>query len=189
MKRVLLLFAAIIAGHVARAQELEFFREDLSFTLQEDQFIVDGLYCFRNNSREEIRKMLFYPFPDTEYYGEISFLSIHVAGDTVSMVSRVTDHGSLFKLILPPGEEAMYRITYHQQLVPHEARYILTSTQEWGNPLEEANYTLLVPKELSVASFSIDPDATEEGPGHYKFVWSRKDFMPQIDFIFTFVKR
>ncbi|MCF8365294.1 MAG: hypothetical protein K9H16_05905 [Bacteroidales bacterium] len=165
-------------------QNISFYAEDLDFYLTDSTFEVDGLYYFRNNSTHDIKQMLFYPFPDIEKYGEITFIKIQIEGDTTSMLATQSAKGSLFKVKIPANGEVAYRINYGQKLKSCEAKYIITTTQAWHEPFEFANYSLSFPETMNVDSVSISPDSTAIEAGLKKYFWQRKDFMPDRDFIF-----
>ena len=171
---------------VAKGQNISFYAEDLNFHLTNETFEVDGLYYFRNNSGNEIKQMLFYPFPDVEKYGEISFISIHKDGDTASMLATKSVKGSLFKLNIPANGEVAYCINYGQKIKSNKAKYIITTTQAWKEPFEFANYSLNFPENISIDSISIVPDSSTIQGGVNKYFWHRKEFMPDKDFIFWF---
>lgn len=184
MKKIFLVGYLIYMVFSASGQNISFYAEDLDFYLTDKTFEVDGLYYFRNNSNKEIKQMLFYPFPDIEKYGEITFIKIHIEGDTTSMLATQSAKGSLFKVKIPANGEVAYRINYEQKLKTSEAKYIITTTQAWNAPFEFADYSLSFPKAIVVDSVSITPDTTAVEAGLKKYFWQRKDFMPDRDFIF-----
>lgn len=186
MKRLLILVLIIGLIPEAKSQKIEFFSEDLIFKLQQDIFEVDGLYFFRNITDSEVRQVLFYPFPDVKKYGEISFVSITMQGDTASMLLNQTERGAFFKLKLKPTEEAAYHIIYRQKLKTNEARYIIVTTQKWGKPFETADYRLEFPDTLRLTEISIEPDSTFRTDNQNIYLWHRQKFMPTVDFEFEF---
>jgi len=141
IKFKLLLLTLFFNGFLL-GQNISFFKEDLNFKLNQDSFVVDGLYYFRNTTNKEVQQMMFYPFPDIEKYGEINSIEITKKGDTVSQIATVSKKGSLFKLFIEPNGEAVYHIRYNQQLKSNQAKYIITSTQHWGEGFEQANYLI-----------------------------------------------
>ena len=164
------------------AQNISFFREDLIFTLNENNFEVDGLYYFRNTSDKKIQQVIFYPFPDINTYGEISSIKITTRDDTTSQIASISDFGSLFRLFIDPNGEVIYNIRYNQRLKSNQARYILTTTQQWGKAFEKANYALKVPANLHIDSLSINPDTMYKSNDSTYYFWYRENFMPEVDF-------
>jgi hypothetical protein len=170
------------------AQEVEFFREDLTFRLEDGFFAVEGDYFFRNTTDREVKKLLFYPLPESKIYGDITSLNINLKGNSTSMITGSSEEGAAFKLKLGPGEEATYRINYVQKLRSNEARYIITTTRHWGKGLEFATYRLDCSASIFLDSISIIPDTIFMEKRRYHYLWDREDFMPEVDFIFQFSK-
>ncbi len=185
-KKICLLTYFISLIFMANGQNISFYAEDLDFYINDTTFEVDGLYYFRNNSGDEIKQMLFYPFPDTDIYGKISFIKINIEGDATSMLATQSAKGSLFKVKIPANGEVAYRINYGQKIKSNTAKYIITTTQAWNAPFEFANYSLTIPENIGIDSVSINPDTLTIQEGAQKYFWQRKNFMPDEDFIFWF---
>lgn len=188
MKKWLTLSALFAIAFSCAGQKMDFFSETLTFRLQHDRLEVDGRYYFRNNADKELRQILFYPFPDVEKYGEISYISITREDDTASVLINQTLTGARFGVILAPGSEAAYHIVYRQELITNEAKYIIVTTQKWGKPFETAGYRLERPTDLELTAISIPPDTTFRTQDKFISLWSRQNFMPQEDFEFRFEK-
>jgi len=186
MKNIYCLTFFLSLQFLVNGQNLSFFAEDLHFYLNEKSFEVDGLYYFRNNTDKEIKQMLFYPFPDIAKYGDIDFIKIHIQGDTTSMLAMQSTKGSLFKVKIPAKGEVAYQINYQQRCKTNLAKYIITTTQQWNKPFEFANYSLTFPTSIIIDSISIPPDSVLNLEGENKYLWTRKNFMPIIDFEFDF---
>jgi len=186
--RLILLISCLLLIIQAFSQKISFFREDLGFRLSAEVFEVNGLYYFRNSTNQEVRQMLFYPFPDVEKFGEITYISVNNENDTTSLVATQSKHGTLFKLQIPPNGEVAYRIKYGQKNKGSTAKYIITTTQKWDKPFEVANYSLEFASEIRLDSISIPPDSVAKTTESTRFYWSRQNFMPVCDFDFFFRK-
>jgi hypothetical protein len=90
---------------------------------------------------------------------------------------KILKESIAFSIKLSPNDSFSLNIVYDQP-VKKENRYILRSTQAWGEALKVANYSLSV-KSFDVDQFSYDPDSTK-GNIYY---WQKKDFFPEKDFI------
>lgn len=186
MKKLLLSFVLLMTLFTGNAQKMDFFKEDLSFSLSDSLFEVDGLYYFRNLTPAALNQLLFYPFPDTEKYGDIVYIKINMEGDTVSQLATQTKAGSLFKVSIPPSNEAVYRIRYGQRFKTNEATYIILTTRQWQKPFETADYSLEVSEDLRIDHFSIEPDTLLIIDDSILYRWHRDNFMPEVDFEFRF---
>ena len=186
MKRILII--VLILGLFAdlKSQQIDFFSESLTFRLQDGSFEVEGLYYMRNNTDAEIIQTLFYPFPDVKRYGKISFVSIIKEGETNSLLRNQTEYGAVFNITLKAKEEAAYHIRYIQELKTTEAKYIITTTQVWKKPFEEANYQIEYPLSMKLVKSSIEPDTTFQSGNLNIYRWNRKNFMPTVDFEFRY---
>ena len=68
---MIILLTAIASSEVC-AQKLDFYREDLTFILDDSSFTVTGYYYFLNTSDDDEKLDLFYPFPADKTFGAIS---------------------------------------------------------------------------------------------------------------------
>ena len=186
MKRIFIIVLLLALFTDVKSQKIDFFSESLTFRLNYGSFELDGLYYLRNNTDSVIKQVLFYPFPDVERYGKISFVSITRKGETVSLLTRQTDYGAIFTVLLKPKEEAAFHIRYTQELISNEARYIIVTTQVWGKPFETADYRLEFPLSMKLIKTSIEPDSKFKSGNLNIHLWNRENFMPTVDFEFMY---
>ncbi len=186
MKIVAVVVFLFLICPIGFCQKMDFYSESLTFRLQKGQFELDGLYYLRNNTETELRQALFYPFPDIERYGEISYISITKEDDTTSMLIKQTEKGAMFAVHLLPKQEAAYHIIYRQSLKSYEAKYIILTTQKWGKPFETADYRLEHPGNLKLTDISILPDTSFYQNDRKIYLWQKNNFMPTVDFEFEF---
>lgn len=184
--RKLLVLILSFSSCVIFSQNLDFFREDLCFTISGGYFIVDGDYYFRNKLDIPLKMKLKYPFPDITKYGAVIsvFCIDNKSGDSCS-VFLSNQQFMMFDIDLEAREEKNYQIGYRQKMHGNTAMYILTTTQQWGKPFDTVNYRLLVRYYL-VDSLSYIPDTVEMINDVTFFYWRKKDFMPDRDFYVQF---
>lgn len=187
MKKQILVIFILIGSALLWSGDLQFFREDLRFTLTDSSFSVDGDYYFRNNSNKDLERILFYPFPQDSLYGEASE-AFAFSQDSLDVLTKISAEGSFFKVSLAGGEETYVRVGYTHQLLADKAEYILLTTRNWGVPFEVVNYSLQFPKELKIIDFSLLPDDLTEDDNNYYLSWYKEDFMPETNFIVKFNK-
>lgn len=181
-----LISVLILNSFRLHSQSLEFFEESLLFEINNGFFTVDGQYYFRNTGQEELNQILFYPFPagnGSEPIDSISVTGIPVP--TENPLIHRSEKGFSFLVRLKAGEEKAYHI-YYRQKVRNRATYILTSTLQWGKPLEKAFYQLTVPVDIQITGFSYTPDYLENKNNERIYYWFRQHFMPDKDFEFDF---
>lgn len=188
MKKYLLVIFLISLDYGADGPSLQFFREDLQFYLEGGKFRVDGLYYFRNAGDQPVKHVLFYPFPPVEKYGPVDSVFVNPENDTTSLIVHQTTKGCYFQLKIPAGDKRILHIGYRQLLKDSLAKYIVTTTQIWKMPFEQAGYTLMVNDSLTVVSFSVKPDSAWREGQYRRYIWQRRNFMPDRDFEFVFRK-
>jgi hypothetical protein len=183
---LLLLCISLTAQGSAR---LSFMQEDLNFKLSLHTFTVDGRYWFSNESDENIKQALFYPYPTDDYLGKAEFLKLKLIhplkGQNVKKLSG-SDKGFWFEVTLPAKTIMECRIAYKQKLKANKAKYIILTTNSWGRPLEQAIYTLQVPHSLKITSLSLAEPDIRHKLFHDVYRWELKNFHPDTDFIVEF---
>lgn len=171
--------AALSLNGGLAAQNLEFYREDLTFTLCSDSLRVEGDYYFRNTGALPIQRALFYPFPSDA--GKVTRYSCTDIGSH-SLCAPASQNGFNFTLSIAAVDSFICHMAYTQLYSADSMRYILTSTQTWGQALEEGNYVLYTT--LPGVKTSYPADSCTKDNGQYVFRWRRTNFLPRQDFIF-----
>lgn len=181
------LFSLLLFPCIAFSQNLQFYREDLSFEIKNGYFYVDGIYNFCNNGDKEIRQVLFYPFPADSLYGGVdSINALDVNAKSQNIITNKTEKGFFFKIALSPYGTNKYKISYRQKLLKNKAEYILLTTQKWGKPFVSCKYKLVTPSAMIITSSSYSPDSTKQRNDKKIYYWSKKDFMPDKNMVFYF---
>jgi hypothetical protein len=177
--KLFILFVLLLMIKQISSQNLQFYREEITFEIRDNYLYVDGIYNFCNNGKTEISTSLFYPFPIDSLYAEAD----SIISKTIISKSKT---GFFFNVNIKPYGIEKYRIGYRQKLLGNKAEYILLTTQKWGIPLECGIYRLIVPKNLKITSFSYPPDKFEEKNNKITYLWKKKDFMPDKNMLFYF---
>jgi len=167
------------------SQNLQFYREDIVFTLHENHMETDAVYHFVNVGEKEIKTPLFYPFPENTME-LIDFIEVKNDRTREAIPHRPGKSGIFFNIEVKAYGQASYRVFYRQKLVEKKFTYILTSTEAWNRPLEFANFKLQVPLEAKVDSMSYQPDTNFTSKDLQYFFWKKEDFMPDTDFSVLF---
>ena len=162
---------------ISAQREISFVEEYIDFGINAEKFVINGVYLFRNNTNRDIAQKITFPF------------GISTDSVTVNRVWDLTNgHGIDYKILkesiafsikLGPQDTFSLNIAYNQP-IKKENRYILRSTQAWGEALKMATYSLTV-KDVDVEQFSYAPDSIK-GNIYY---WQKRDFLPEKDFIVT----
>jgi hypothetical protein len=188
MKNILLLIVLTVLQSYCLtviSQDLQFYREDIVFSVSEDQVSTDAVYSFCNPGGKEITTLLFYPFPpDTRELIDSLVVTDLKAGTVIPF--REGKSGVFFPVSVNSYGQASYRVYFRQKLVENHFEYILTSTGSWGRPLEFANFELQVPTGILIDSLSYPPDSSFMINETRHYTWKKKDFMPDKDFVIEF---
>ena len=155
---------------------LRFESETIHVSLDPPLLRVEAEYVFRNRLTAPYAGTMFYPFPLDEEHPYPT--EVEVDGAPFHRHER----GLLWRLHVPPLAEARVRVRYTQPTRSQEARYILTSTSRWGEPLAHAEYRVDWPAALEGVTVSYEGEQTvEEGRRVLRF--ARDDFQPERDIV------
>ncbi len=164
-------------------QNLEFYREDISFEIKDRHFYVDGIYYFCNVGNDSINSLLFYPFPIDSAYGEVDSIYITSMADSSNVILDVSQSGANFFVSMKPYGSNKFKISYRQKLSGGKAEYILLTTQQWGKPFEQVNYKLTLPEDSKLLSLSYSADSTYTIHHKVIYLWHKEKFMPDKNMI------
>jgi len=166
-------------------QHVAFFKEDITFKIEGDNFYVNGIYYLKCSQNSDSSIALFYPFPTDSIYSKPDSLFIfNLTTDEVITSYLKQDGGVVFNADLDSVTAIL--VSYRQQFLSGEARYILTTTQYWGKAIEVATYKLILNSKTRIKAFSYPPDSYSIFGETMVYYWEKKNFMPLKDMIFTF---
>ena len=155
IKFLLLLSAVLLSfSFTLQGQSLQFYREDIVFSLTNNYIETNAIYHFCNVGDKDISTPLFYPFPDNTLELIDSIIIKDAITDFV-IHNRPGKSGIFFDINVKSYSQGSFNVFFTQRLTDHHFKYILTSTKSWGRALEFANFELVVPAELEIDSLSI----------------------------------
>ena len=185
VKRQILFILLFLCADFAVGQRIEFFKEELVFTIDSSCFSVNGDYYFRNPSKSSRTFTVLYPVSKTEGYKPIDTILVYdVSEPNKPLKVGINDSIASFTLSFLPFSEKCVKIFFKQHHGGSRAKYILLTTRKWQRPLESASYSLITPKGITVSHFSIPPDKSEDFGQTRLYYWTRTNFMPDRDFVF-----
>jgi len=168
---------------VTEAQtKISFFEEHIDFSLENDYFTINGIFSFSNTNNKPETQQIIFPFAnETNSIDSIRIINLN----TLSNLSFTKLKSSiLFKITVPANDTVDLNIFYRQKKSDTN-KYIITSTQSWGKPLNKAVYSLSTEKGLKIKSFTYQPDTVKIINNKKLYLWSKTEFMPQKDFEIT----
>jgi len=185
MLRYFVLYVMITLLCKVNAQNISFYKEHITFKIENGYFHVNGTYYLKNNQNASNQIALFYPFPVDTLYSKADSLTIYCMEKNQEITDyKLGDRGVLFTCEVDSVVTLL--ISYQQKLNCNEARYLLTTTKQWMKPLEEATFELIVPDEIQITSFSYPPDRSLKIGNEMLYYWQKENFMPEEDMIFIF---
>ena len=187
VKRLLISLFLVIVCSCVVGQRIDFFKEDLVFSIDSACFSVNGDYYFRNPSNSPLTVKVLFPVSRTAGYKTVDTIIVYDISKPANPVkTEVKDSIASFMISFLPFSEKCVKIYYKQHHDGSRAKYILLSTKMWQKPLNEASYTLITGRNLIVSGLSITPDKIEDFSESKVYYWKRKHFMPDRDFVFEF---
>jgi hypothetical protein len=179
---LIILFFPIIA---CIGQNPDFFQEEITMRIKGNHFYVTGVYHLKSAQNSKIT--LVYPLPSDSIYGEVDSVYIFSMALQKVIIPECKDKYKLtFTTELSDTSDQIIQISYRQKLLSNKAVYILRSTSNWGKPLKLANYHLIVPEDIQIKSFSIEPDHSINNGKEVIYYWVRYNFMPSQNLEFAF---
>jgi len=188
MRKYILWFILLLVStslHLKAQNHASFFEEHIDFTLDTEYFIINGIYSFYNDTEKAINQQITFPFA----YKTATIDSIRIVNLSTSSIIKFSrlENSVLFNFKLPSKDTVDINIFYRQK-ISIVNKYIITSTQSWGKPLNTAVYTLTTEKNLRLKSFSYSYDSVREVKDKKLYIWEKHDFMPNLDFEITIDK-
>ncbi len=181
IRLILLVVSLLPTVFSVRAQsQLHFDEEYLTFELHRQEFRVSGVYLFSSTDSSE--HTILYPFPVDTLFGEAYDIQVRdvKSGKNLPIEMEKDKSGIRFQILV--AGSVQLQIGYAQALKSNRAKYILTTTQNWGRPLHVANYTLVVDANLEMLKFPMMYQKKMLQGSKILYFWQKTDFMPTTDF-------
>jgi len=155
--------------------------------LNGDYFYVTGNYYFK--SEKDQSNTLVFPFPADSLMGEVDSIYLYnlTTNETIELL-RKEKNRIVFKTYFGDHTELEILISYRQKLLGNHAEYILESTINWGKPLDQADYQLIIPRSWRLGNCSIPPDDSMMTDTEVIYYWSKTDFLPMANLDFEFIE-
>lgn len=173
-KLILILFFAVPINLLAQ-QKLEFIGERIDFAINSDRFTINGIYYFANNSEQEIKQTILFPF--SKNTDSIIVKQVYNLTHFENISYQKLENTVAFKILVLPKDTVKVNIAYSQNTV-RENIYILESTQTWGQALKKADYSLIFDTSVQIDSLSLKPDSLDANV----YYWNRQEFYPNENF-------
>jgi hypothetical protein len=164
---------------------VSFFEEHIDFTLDSTYFTINGIYSFHNSANREVSQPIIFPFADKT--STIDSIRITNLSSGIKIKFDRLESSVSFSFMLQPNDTVDVNIFYRQKIADIN-KYIITSTQTWGKPLETAVYSLTTENDLKIKSFSYPPESIKVVKNRTTYYWNKHQFMPKSEFEITIEK-
>jgi len=165
------------------AQPLRFTQETIRIEIRPDSYRLDGRYVFENEGPTPVRRSIFYPFSQTGMPPE------SVSVDDEDMHRQIpfsqSELGLSLTISVPSYTTKGIRVKFVQRAPQHRLEYILTTTGDWGRPLDRARFFVWIPNSCKLLQLSLDPDKIIEDTAGKTYSVIRENFMPRHNLILT----
>jgi hypothetical protein len=191
MRCVWLLIAVVAAIQliVSATSFAQFVREEISIRVHGPLCTLDGRYEFKNTQDRTALWPIFYPLLNSATIPLADSIRISDAGTEKLLPFESGVNGVSFALNMPPRASRAIRISYRQLTPKRRMEYILTSTKQWGKPLESATFRVAVPDSLRLTHISIPYDSLTTRGHDVEYFIRRKVFMPWSNLVITWERR
>ena len=174
MNKLILILFFVIPLELLAQQKIELIGERIDFAINCNRFSTNGIYYFSNNSKQEIKQSILFPFaPNTD---SIIVKRVYNLTYSQNLSFQELENAIAFKVLVLPKDTVKINIAYSQKTVK-ENIYILESTQTWGHALEMADYSLTFDSSVKIDSLSLSADSLNNNT----YYWKRKDFYPNTN--------
>lgn len=166
---------------------VEFIGEHITMQVSQDTVAIHGIYTFRNRTSVSQRCRVVFPFhvdEFSEYPNDMRAFVVEGA-DTlgIDLYPALASNSARLAVPVRANAEVAWHLLYRQRINSAYARYILTSTREWGRSLDTATYRFVVPAHYEETITW--PPATLVGihDGWRVLECTREDFLPERDMV------
>jgi hypothetical protein len=175
MSRWILILFFVVHVNLFAQQKLGFIGERIDFAINSERFTINGIYYFANNSEQEIKQTILFPFSKNTNSIIVKRVFNLTYSENISF--QVLENAIAFKIIVLPKDTVKINIAYSQNTVK-ENIYILESTQTWGQALKRADYSLTFDTSVQIDSLSLKPDSLTNDV----YFWNKQEFYPNENF-------
>lgn len=167
---------------------LQFESEVVKLRVEEDSLRVEGIYRLRRRA-EGMIPALFYPYPADSLLGGGRTVLLRVRtpeGSWAPLRWQESSRPAGARWLLPffRGSVLELHTVYRQARSGCYARYIVTTTRAWREPLAHARFEIELPPGAEPLAFSHD-FAREPGAPDGPYVFEAADFWPDRDITVT----
>jgi hypothetical protein len=123
--------------------------------------------------------MVYYPFVVDHRLEYPDSIKVSISTNDQLLAYRSESDGIFLSIPFLPEQLITLKVFYSQKTLANQFEYVLTSTKEWGRPLQFASYIIQIPKTKELTHLSLDYQEIQNHDSYQIYSISRTDFMPQ----------
>jgi hypothetical protein len=167
----------------------DFYRENIIINVEDSITEVEGYYYLFNNSVDDTKIVLAYPFPVNENLKFPYVVSVFDKTHKNKISYRKRKKSISFPVSISALDSTIVLINYTQKCANKNFEYILTSTKYWGKPLELAEFTIEIDNNLKLISHSYEFDTTYQEKDKTYYYFKRENFFPDKNIYLRWERR
>jgi hypothetical protein len=189
MSGACVLATAAICFLGSRFTPVRFDGERIDVEVTRQTIHVHGLYHYQNSSHLPALLTLATPFPvDPDHLtpDAIALAEVEESGRIVkSLELRGPQQAPSVRLLFRPREAKWIQLDYWQATRMASGRYLLSTTRDWGRPIAQAAFRLLLPEGYRLLSTNYPVSTAPAASRCQAFTFSRTNFYPTQDWQFS----
>lgn len=144
--------------------ELEFQEEEVILELEKDYSRISCTFFIINNAENTYSGMFYFPFvvDETHPFPNDIQVSYTTNGEITEPVLEQKNDRVFFRLTLLPKERTVLSVNYAQSNLEPKVTYVITSANDWYQPVGKATFKIHHPKTWQDVSISHTPQTTVE---------------------------
>lgn len=178
-----ILLHLFLAYHFCTAG-VAFQREAITATITAcDTLEIQGIYFFVNSDTSIMSIGIDYPFPvdsTSEYPHYIAVVRL-ASNQPIEYIKR--QMGISWSQSIPARTTDSIKVIYRQKIKQANGCYILSTTQNWKRPLEQAAFTVITPSNITLSYWSFQSDSVSINNGRIYYYSQKKNFFPERDML------
>jgi hypothetical protein len=177
--------AVAVAAQDRPAGRLSFDSEDILIDVRGDVVEVTGTYHFRISGGPVPAQPMLYPYPQDPLLGAAWTLRLEWRQPDGRWMplgfEELQPRGVRWQLPASALDAMTVRTVYRQAMRTTYARYIVTTTQAWSEPLRRASFEVRLPPGAQDPQFSYP--FRPKGPSVRVWSYEARDFLPGEDIV------
>jgi hypothetical protein len=162
---------------------LRFDAEEILIDVRGDAVEITGTYHFRVEGGRAAAMPMLYPYPQDARLGAAKTLRLEMKQSsgrwTPLEFDELPPRGVRWRLPAVESDTMTVRTVYRQVMRTAYARYIVTTTQHWGQPLRRASFEIRLPPGARNPTFSYP--FRPKGPTVRVWTYEAENFLPRAD--------